>query len=42
VVEICLERDHEGFHRSGLGTGLGSGTLRIASNSCGVRPERSW
>src|SRR5262252_1880781 len=41
VVEICLERDHDGFHRSGLGTGLSSGTLRIASNSCGVKPDRS-
>ena len=42
VVEICLERDHDGFHRSGLGTGLGSGALRMASNCCGVKPERSW
>jgi hypothetical protein len=22
VVEVCLERDHEGYHRSGFGTGL--------------------
>jgi hypothetical protein len=38
VVEICLERDHDGFHRSDFGTGLGSATLRIASNCCGVKP----
>ena len=38
VVEICLERDHDGFHRSDFGTGLGSATLRIASNCCGGKP----
>jgi hypothetical protein len=38
VVEVCLERDHDGFHRSDFGTGLGSATLRIASNCCGVKP----
>jgi hypothetical protein len=38
VVEICLERDHDGVHRPGFGTGLGSDTLRIASNWCGVKP----
>jgi hypothetical protein len=38
VVEVCLERDHDGFHRSGFGTGLGSTRLRIASNCCGVKP----
>jgi hypothetical protein len=38
VVEIGLERNHDGCHRSGFGTGFGSGTLRIASNCCGVKP----
>jgi hypothetical protein len=38
VVEVCLERNHDGFHRSGFGTGLGSGSPRIASNCCGVKP----
>jgi hypothetical protein len=38
VVKVCVERDHEGFQRSSLGTGLGSATLRIASNCCGVKP----
>jgi hypothetical protein len=38
VVEVCLERDHDGFQRSGLGTGLGSAMLTIASNWCGVKP----
>ncbi len=42
VVEICLECDHDGVHRSGFGTGLGSGKPRIASNCCGVKPQRSW
>jgi hypothetical protein len=37
VVEVCLERNHDGFHRSGFGTGLGSARLRIASNCCGVK-----
>ena len=41
VVEICLERDHDGVHRSGFGTGWGSGTLRIASHCRGVKPQRS-
>ena len=34
MVEVCLKRDHDGFHRSGFGTGLGSARLRIASNCC--------
>jgi hypothetical protein len=38
VVEIGLERNHDGCHRSSFGTGLGSGTPRIASNCCGVKP----
>jgi hypothetical protein len=33
VVEVGLERNHDGCHRSDFGTGLGSGTPRIASNS---------
>lgn len=42
VIEVGLERNHDGCHRSDLGTGLGSGTPRIASNCCGVKPLRSW
>ena len=32
VVEVGVERNHNGCHRFGLGTGFGSGTPRIASN----------
>jgi hypothetical protein len=28
VIEICLERDHDGVQRSSFGTGLGSGSPR--------------
>jgi hypothetical protein len=38
VVEVRLERDHDGFQRSDFGTGLGSTRLRIASNCCAVKP----
>jgi hypothetical protein len=38
VVEVCLERNHDGFYRSGFGTGLGSGRPRIATNCCEVKP----
>ena len=41
MIEIGLQHYHGGVHRSSFGTGLGSGTLRMASNCSGVKPKRS-